>query len=145
MSGIILCMHSANERWHYRVMPSLIGWVHTQNDYWIHNKDTDTTVSYYIPFSHTTQMTLSVFLPGAQLNFLQRLLIELPQQFSYSLWNISDDRIWRLATEKYQPCVHDSLSMNESFSKYQIKCKSSNIDAIRPPWSWLSLSPFSKI
>ena len=30
--GIILCMHSANERWRYSVTPSLIGWAHTQND-----------------------------------------------------------------------------------------------------------------
>ena len=25
-------MHPANERWRYDVTPSLIGWVHTQND-----------------------------------------------------------------------------------------------------------------
>ena len=31
-SGIILCMPPANERWRYSVTPSLIGWVHTQND-----------------------------------------------------------------------------------------------------------------
>ena len=33
-SGIILCMHPANERWRYTVTPSLIviGWAHTQND-----------------------------------------------------------------------------------------------------------------
>ena len=31
-SGIILGMGSANERWHYNVMSSLIGWAHTQND-----------------------------------------------------------------------------------------------------------------
>ena len=30
--GIILCMHLANERWRYTVTPSLIGWVHAQND-----------------------------------------------------------------------------------------------------------------
>ena len=29
---IILCMHTANERWRYKVTPSLIGWTHTQND-----------------------------------------------------------------------------------------------------------------
>ena len=29
---IILCMCPANERWHYIVMSSLIGWVHIQND-----------------------------------------------------------------------------------------------------------------
>ena len=33
-TGIILCMHPANERWCYSVTPSLIGWVHTQNDAW---------------------------------------------------------------------------------------------------------------
>ena len=39
---IILCMHPANESWHYRVRPSLIGWAHTQNDLcWTH----------YTPFS----------------------------------------------------------------------------------------------
>ena len=32
--GIILCMHPANERWHYTVTPSLIGWVQIQNDPW---------------------------------------------------------------------------------------------------------------
>ena len=32
---IILCMSSANERWRYTVMPSFIGWVHTQNDPWV--------------------------------------------------------------------------------------------------------------
>ena len=32
MPGIILCMRPANERWRYTVTPSLIGWVHTQND-----------------------------------------------------------------------------------------------------------------
>ena len=31
-SGIILCMRPANERRHYIVTSSLIGWVHTQND-----------------------------------------------------------------------------------------------------------------
>ena len=31
-TDIVLCMHSANERWRYTVTPSLIGWVHTQND-----------------------------------------------------------------------------------------------------------------
>ena len=31
-SGIILCMHPANERRRYDVTSSLIGWVHTQND-----------------------------------------------------------------------------------------------------------------
>ena len=30
--GIILCMHTANERWCYSVTPSLIGLAHTQND-----------------------------------------------------------------------------------------------------------------
>ena len=33
-SGIILCMGSANERWHYIVTASLFGWAHTQNDPW---------------------------------------------------------------------------------------------------------------
>ena len=32
--GIILGMGSANERWHYNVMSSPIGWAHTQNDLW---------------------------------------------------------------------------------------------------------------
>ena len=32
-SGIILCMHSANERWRYIVTSSLIGWAHTQNEH----------------------------------------------------------------------------------------------------------------
>ena len=30
--GIILRMRPANERWRYRVTPSLISWAHTQND-----------------------------------------------------------------------------------------------------------------
>ena len=34
ISGIILCMHPANERWCYSVTPSLIGWAQTQNDPW---------------------------------------------------------------------------------------------------------------
>ena len=34
LAGIILCMHTANERWHYTVTPSLIGWARTQNDLW---------------------------------------------------------------------------------------------------------------
>ena len=34
ITGIILCMHPANERWRYSVMPSPIGWVHTQDDPW---------------------------------------------------------------------------------------------------------------
>ena len=25
LAGIVLCMHSANKRWHYTVMPYLIG------------------------------------------------------------------------------------------------------------------------
>ena len=33
--GIILCMPPANERWHYNIMLSLIGWVHSQNDPWL--------------------------------------------------------------------------------------------------------------
>ena len=32
--GIILCVRQANERWRYNVMPSLIGWTHTENDLW---------------------------------------------------------------------------------------------------------------
>ena len=31
-TGIILCLHPANERRRYIVTSSLIGWVHTQND-----------------------------------------------------------------------------------------------------------------
>ena len=31
-AGIILRMRPANERWCYSVTPSLIGWMHTQND-----------------------------------------------------------------------------------------------------------------
>ena len=31
-AGISLRMRPANERWHYTVMPSLIGWAHTQTD-----------------------------------------------------------------------------------------------------------------
>ena len=34
VAWIFLCMCSANERWHYSVMSSFIGWVHTQNDPW---------------------------------------------------------------------------------------------------------------
>ena len=33
-SGIILCTAPANERQHYTVKPSLVGWTHTQNDPW---------------------------------------------------------------------------------------------------------------
>ena len=33
-AGIILYMHPTIERWRYSVTPSLIGWVHTQNDLW---------------------------------------------------------------------------------------------------------------
>ena len=35
LPGIILGMGSANERWRYIVMSSLIGWAHTQNDPWV--------------------------------------------------------------------------------------------------------------
>ena len=35
VSGIILCMHPANERRH-DVTSSLIGWVHAQNDPWLY-------------------------------------------------------------------------------------------------------------
>ena len=35
-TGIILCMHPANERWRYIVTSSPIGWVHTQNDPCMH-------------------------------------------------------------------------------------------------------------
>ena len=34
LSGIILYMHPANERWHYSEMWSLTGWGHIQNDSW---------------------------------------------------------------------------------------------------------------
>ena len=34
ITGIILCMHPANERQRYYVMPCLIGWAHTKNDPW---------------------------------------------------------------------------------------------------------------
>ena len=34
LSGIILCVCPANERWHYNVMSSLIGWAHAQNYPW---------------------------------------------------------------------------------------------------------------
>ena len=33
-SGIILCMHPANERRRYNVTSSLIVWEHAQNDLW---------------------------------------------------------------------------------------------------------------
>ena len=33
ISGIVLFMHPANERQHYSVTLSLIGWAHTQNDH----------------------------------------------------------------------------------------------------------------
>ena len=33
-TGFILYMRPANERWHYNVTSSLIGWAHTQNDPW---------------------------------------------------------------------------------------------------------------
>ena len=32
LAGIILCLHPANERQHYKVTPSLICWAHSQND-----------------------------------------------------------------------------------------------------------------
>ena len=32
VAGIILCMCPSNERWRYNVTPSLIGWLHTEND-----------------------------------------------------------------------------------------------------------------
>ena len=35
MFGIILSKGSANERWHYNVMSSLIGGTLAQNDFWI--------------------------------------------------------------------------------------------------------------
>ena len=31
-----ICMGPANERWRYTVTPSVIGWVHTQNNPWRH-------------------------------------------------------------------------------------------------------------
>ena len=31
-AGVILCIHPANERWRYSVMPSLIAWAYTHND-----------------------------------------------------------------------------------------------------------------
>ena len=34
LAGIVLCMHSADERQHYIVTTSLIGWAHTQKDPW---------------------------------------------------------------------------------------------------------------
>ena len=36
-TGIILCMHPANERQHYNITSSLIGWAHAQNDPWDHD------------------------------------------------------------------------------------------------------------
>ena len=35
MTGIILWIRLANERWRYNVTSSLIGWAHTQNDLWM--------------------------------------------------------------------------------------------------------------
>ena len=37
-AGIILCMSPTNERWHYIVTSSLIGWAHTQNHSWTRQK-----------------------------------------------------------------------------------------------------------
>ena len=37
-SGIIFCVSPANERWRYIVTSSLIGWEHTQNDHYTHDK-----------------------------------------------------------------------------------------------------------
>ena len=37
-SGIIFCVRPANERWRYIVTSSLIGWEHTQNDHYTHDK-----------------------------------------------------------------------------------------------------------
>ena len=39
VSGINLCMHSANERRRCIVTSPLIGWVLTQNDPWVLHKD----------------------------------------------------------------------------------------------------------
>ena len=36
VTGVILCIHPANERWSYIVTLSVIGWAHTQNDPWCH-------------------------------------------------------------------------------------------------------------
>ena len=33
-TGIILCMHPANEWWYYNITSSLSGWAHAQNDSW---------------------------------------------------------------------------------------------------------------
>ena len=35
VTGLILGMGSANERWHYNVTWCLTGWAHTQNDPWV--------------------------------------------------------------------------------------------------------------
>ena len=32
LTEIILCIHQTNERWHYNVTSSVVGWVHAQND-----------------------------------------------------------------------------------------------------------------
>ena len=60
-SGIILCMRPANGRRRYNVTPSLIGWVHTQNDpgNWSsqsHYRNTEMSSSHLLTLWHVTSI-----------------------------------------------------------------------------------------
>ena len=58
-AGIISCMCQANERWHYNVMTSLIGWAHSQNDPWTSNAE----LSYFLWCSPEQAIGQTVELP----------------------------------------------------------------------------------
>ena len=61
-TGIILCMHPANENWCYIVTSSLIGWAHTQNDPWSQSSRHRKNLQKYLSTMPNLRTNFSLFL-----------------------------------------------------------------------------------
>ena len=135
---IILCMHPANERRRYIVMPSLIGWVHTQNDpcipackfsltKYLHNVD-----AYWLKCRLgmlkgsmtikivTTAMGSLFVMEGTQLNFMFNPFKELLNELysNIALWNKALCHMW-CKMECLYPVQYESSTSTDKSSSYQ--------------------------
>ena len=86
VAGIMWCMRQANARWHYNVTPSLIGWLHTEND----------------PYSDRMLSMYSVELTGIKSRHTPYMVPPWPAILgvaptSHRGWGRSDLCMWRMA------------------------------------------------
>ena len=142
--GLYVCMRWANERWHYIVMLSLIGWGHTQNDPW---KRKEMRIICYISLSlkiHCCHWQLSLtdinsLAPGRfQFNFRQVIfkptLVNGGWEFSYEIalrWMPLD------LTDDTSTLVQVMAWCRQATSHYLSQCWPRSMSAIgitRPQW-----------